>query len=140
MYLQVSPTKGVPRFGVKRKLAPHYIGPYPIIARCGQVAYKLELPTKHAEVHDIFLVLQLKKCLKPPVDKILDDVEHLQPDLTYSEHLVRILDKKERITRRRKLKFFKVQWSNHSEKEATWESKEFLRTHYPEFLLETIGT
>jgi hypothetical protein len=33
--------KGVQRFGVKRKLAPRYVGPYPIIDRCGRVTYKL---------------------------------------------------------------------------------------------------
>jgi hypothetical protein len=41
VYLKVSPMKGVQRFGVKRKLAPRYVGPYPIIERCGRVAYKL---------------------------------------------------------------------------------------------------
>jgi len=31
VYLKVSPIKGVPRFGIKRKLAPKYVGPYQII-------------------------------------------------------------------------------------------------------------
>jgi hypothetical protein len=44
MYLRISPMKGVKRFGVKRKLAPHYIGSFPILEKCGTVAYKLELP------------------------------------------------------------------------------------------------
>jgi len=44
VYLKVSPMKGVNRFRVKGKLAPHYIGPFPIIDRCGQVAYRLKLP------------------------------------------------------------------------------------------------
>ena len=43
-YLRVSPMKGVQRFGVKGKLAPRYVGPFPIIERCGPVAYRLELP------------------------------------------------------------------------------------------------
>ena len=35
VYLKVSLMKGVNRFGVKGKLAPRYIGPFPIIDRCG---------------------------------------------------------------------------------------------------------
>jgi len=44
VYLKISPMKGVNRFRVKGKLAPRYIGPFPIIDRCGQVAYRLKLP------------------------------------------------------------------------------------------------
>jgi TATA-binding protein-associated factor Taf7 len=43
-YLKVSPMKGVQQFGVKRKLAPRYVGPYQIIEKSGRVAYKLQLP------------------------------------------------------------------------------------------------
>ena len=38
VYLKVSPMKGVSRFRVKGKLAPRYIGSFPILERCGQVA------------------------------------------------------------------------------------------------------
>jgi hypothetical protein len=41
--LRVLPMKGVNRFGVKVKLAPHYIRPFPIFKKCGTVAYKLDL-------------------------------------------------------------------------------------------------
>jgi hypothetical protein len=44
VYLSVSPMKGVKRFGVKGKLAPHYIGPFAILEKCGTVAYKFDLP------------------------------------------------------------------------------------------------
>ena len=47
----------------------------------------------------------------------------LQPDLTYVEHPVKILDKKERVTRKSVVKFYKVQWQNHSEDEATWNKR-----------------
>jgi hypothetical protein len=56
VYLRVSPKKGVKRFGVKGKLAPHYIGPFPILEKCGSVAYKLDLPPSLAGVHNIFHV------------------------------------------------------------------------------------
>jgi hypothetical protein len=53
VYLKVSPMKGMKRFGVKGKLAPHYIGPFPILEKCESVTYKLELPPSLAGVHDI---------------------------------------------------------------------------------------
>jgi hypothetical protein len=56
VYLRVSPMKGMKRFGVKEKLAPRYIGPFPILEKCGSVAYKLDLPPSLAGVHDIFHV------------------------------------------------------------------------------------
>jgi hypothetical protein len=45
VYLKVSPMNGISRFGVKGKLAPLHIGPFPILERCGPVAYRLVIPT-----------------------------------------------------------------------------------------------
>jgi hypothetical protein len=56
VYLKVSSMKGIKRFGVKGKLAPRYIGPFPILRKCGSVAYKLELPPSLAGVHNIYHV------------------------------------------------------------------------------------
>jgi hypothetical protein len=82
----------VKRFGVKGKLALHYIGLFPILEKCGTVAYKLDLPPYLAVVHDIFHVSQLKKCLKAPVDVVLSEVTPLETDLPYPEHLIKVLD------------------------------------------------
>jgi hypothetical protein len=84
--------KGVKRFGVKGKLVPRYIGLFPILEKCGIVAYKLDLPPSLARVHDIFHVLQLKKCLKALVDVVLPDVTPLEVNLSYSEHPIKVLD------------------------------------------------
>jgi hypothetical protein len=126
IYIKVSPMKGMKRFGMKGKLSPRYNGPFPILGRCGTVAYKMELPPSLAEVHDIFHVLQLKKCLKAPVDVVLLEVAPLESDLTYPEHPIKILDQKSRVTRRKMIKFYKIQWSNHTVEEATWENEYFL--------------
>jgi hypothetical protein len=119
VYLIVSPMKGVKRFGVKEKLAPHYIGPFPILEKCGTMAYKLDLPPSLAGVHDIFHMSQLKKCLKAHVDVVLPEVTPLEADLSYPKHLIKVLNQKDRVTRRKTIKFFKIQWSDHSEEEAT---------------------
>jgi hypothetical protein len=135
VYLKVSLMKGVKRFGVKGKLSPRYIGPFPILEKCGKVAYKLELPPSLAGVHDIFHISQLKKCLKAPVDVVLPEVAPLKTDLTYPEHPIKILDQKSRVTRRKMIKFYKIQWSNHTEQEVTWESEDFLRSRHLNFEL-----
>jgi hypothetical protein len=127
--------KGVKRFGVKGKLAPRYIGPFPILEKCGTMAYKLDLPPSLARVHDIFHVSQLKKCLKALVDVVLSEVTPLETDLSYPEHPIKVLDQKDHVTRHKIIKFFKIQWSNHSEEEATWESEDFLCSSHPGFEL-----
>jgi hypothetical protein len=99
VYLKFSPMKGVKQFGMKGKLSSRYIGSFPILRRCGTVAYKLELPPSLAGIYDIFRVSQLKKCLKAPVDVVLQEVAPLKADLTYPEHLIKILDQKSRVTR-----------------------------------------
>ena len=58
----------------------------------------------------------------------------LQPDLTYVEHPVKIQDEKERVTRNSVVKFYKVQWQNYSEDEATWEHERYILKHYPHLL------
>jgi hypothetical protein len=125
--------KGVKRFGVKGKLSSRYIGSFPILEKCETVVYKLELPPLLAGVHDIFHVSQLKKCLKAPKDIVLRKVAPLETDLTYLEHLIKILDQKSRVIRRKTIKFFKIQWSNHTAEEATWESEYFFRSRHPDF-------
>jgi hypothetical protein len=135
VYLRVSPMKGVKRFGVKGKLAPRYIRPFRILEKCGSVAYNLDLPPSLAGVHDIFHVLQLKKCLKAPVDVVLPEVTPLETDLSYPEHPTKVLDQKDCVMRRKTIKFFNIQWSNHSEEEATWKSEDILCSCHPDFVL-----
>jgi hypothetical protein len=135
VYLRVSPMKDVKGFEIKGKLAPRYIRPFPILEKCGTVVYKLDLPPSLAGVHDIFHMSQLKKCLKARVDVMLPEVTPLEANLSYPEHPIKVLDQKDRVTRRKMIKFFKVQWSNHTEEEATWESEDFLHYIHPGFVL-----
>ncbi|WVZ81250.1 hypothetical protein U9M48_028645 [Paspalum notatum var. saurae] len=123
VYLRVSPMKGVHRFGVKGKLAPSCL--------------LTRVATTPSVVHDVFQISQLKKCLRVPKEAVDTSQIQVEPDLTYEEHTIKILDQKQRSTIRRTLNFYKVQWSNHSEEEATWEQEEYLQTKYPGFLPST---
>jgi hypothetical protein len=91
VYLHVSPIRGVKRFGIKGKLAPRYIGLFPILEKLGVVAYKLELPPSLAGVHDVFHVSHLKKYLKVSTDVVVNDVAPLDADVAYLEHPVKLL-------------------------------------------------
>jgi hypothetical protein len=135
VYLRVSPMKGVKRFGVKGKLAPRYIRPFPILEKCGSMAYKLDQPPSLAGLHDIFHVSQSKKCLKALVDVVLPEETPLEADLSNPEHPIKVMDQKDRVTRRKTIKLFKIQWSNHSEEEATWKCEDFLHSRHPDFVL-----
>jgi hypothetical protein len=99
VYLKVSPTKGVQRFGIKGKLAPRYIGPYEIKESCGPVAYQLKLPSHMSTIHDVFHISQLRKCVRLPTEVLPEPELQIEPDLSYQEHPVRVLDQKERSTR-----------------------------------------
>jgi hypothetical protein len=86
VYLRVSPMKGVCRFDIKGKLAPRYISSYPVIDKYGLISYQVELPSKLLKVHNVFHVSQLKRCLKPPTDVVVEDTIQWEPDLTYKTH------------------------------------------------------
>jgi hypothetical protein len=119
-------------FHVKGKLAPCYIGPFKILECRGEMSYQLELPAELSEFHDVFHVSQLRKCLPVPnkpetFKQINPNSVDLNHDLTYRERPIHILEEDIRLTHRHKIKMYKVQWSNHSEDEATWEREDYLR-------------
>ncbi|WVZ84234.1 hypothetical protein U9M48_031286 [Paspalum notatum var. saurae] len=131
VYLKVSLMRGIRSFNMKGKLAPRYIGPFKIVERKGEVAYKLELPSNLSGIHNVFYVSQLKKCLRVPEEQAPLEGLDVQEDLTYTEHPVKILETSERVTRKRRVKMCRVQRKHHTEEEATWEREEELRATYP---------
>jgi hypothetical protein len=119
VYLKVSPMKGLRRFKVRGKLALRFIGPFKIWEKRGEVSYKLELPPQLSDVHDVFHVSQLKKCLRVLKEQIpMEDLD-AKKDLSYQEYQVKILEMSERVMWNKKIKMCKVQWSHHTEEEAT---------------------
>jgi hypothetical protein len=110
--------RGLRQFKIRGKLTPRYIGPFKILEQRGEVAYQLELPPQLSDVHDVFHVSQLKKCLRVPEEQMpLEDLT-VSEDLTYQEYPVKILDTSDKVTRNNRYKMCKTQWSNHTE-EAT---------------------
>jgi hypothetical protein len=69
------------------------------------------------------------------VGVVLPEVTQREADLSYPEHPIKVLDQKDRVMRCKTIKFFKIQWSNHSEEEATWESDDFLCSRHPDYVL-----
>jgi hypothetical protein len=133
VYLKVSPMRGLSHFKVWGRLAPRFIGPFKILEKRGEVAYQLELPPQLSDVHDVFHVSQLKKCLRVPEEQIpLEDLD-AKEDLSYQEYPINILETPERVTWNKKIKMCEVQWSHHTEEEATWEREEELKAEFSSF-------
>ncbi|KAK1663768.1 hypothetical protein QYE76_051927 [Lolium multiflorum] len=137
VYLKVSPLKGMQRFQLKGKLAPRYVGPFKVLSRRGEVSYKLELPEEMAAIHDVFHISLLRKCLEvPEKTEVFKNIDHrsvdINTDLTYREVPIRILEEAYRTTHTRSIKFLKIQWSNHTKDEATWEREEDMKKEYPD--------
>jgi len=73
VFLKVSPTKVIMRFGVTGKLSLRYIGPYPVTQRVREVAYRLELPPRLPRVHNVFHVSKIHKYIQDPSHVIEPD-------------------------------------------------------------------
>jgi hypothetical protein len=101
--------RGTRKFRVKGKLAPRYVRPFKIIDRKGEVAYQLELPPQLSNIHDVFHVSQLNKCLRVPEEQLPMEYLDLGGDLTYGERSIKILDRAERVTHSKVIKMCKVQ-------------------------------
>jgi hypothetical protein len=101
--------RGLHRFKVRGKLAPWFIGPFKILEKRGEVAYQLELPLQLSDVHDVFHVSQLKKCLRVPKEQIpMEDLD-AKEDLSYQVYPIKILETSEIVTQNKKIKMCKVQ-------------------------------
>jgi hypothetical protein len=92
----------------------------------------LEQPPQLSDVHDVFHVSQLRKYLQVLEERMPLKELQVVEDLTYQEYLVKILDTSEKVTRNNRYRMCKVQWSNHTEEEATWEKEDQLKAEFPE--------
>ncbi|GJX17135.1 putative nucleotidyltransferase, ribonuclease H [Tanacetum coccineum] len=134
VFLKVSPTRGVRRFGIKGKLSPRFIGPFEILDRIGEVSYRLALPPQLSHVHNVFHVSLLRGYKYHPLHVVSYPFDQIREDLSYTEEPESILDRQDRVMRNKTIPFVKILWRNHPEREATWETEESIRTSYPHFL------
>jgi hypothetical protein len=125
--------RGLHHFTVRGKLTPRFIGSFKISEKRSEVAYQLELPPQLSDVHDVFHVSQLKKCLCVPIEQIPMEDSDAKEDLSYQEYPVRVLEMSEIVTRNKRVKMCKVQWNHHTEEEATWEREKELNAEFPSF-------
>jgi hypothetical protein len=83
----------------------------------------------------VFHLTQLKKRMFVPENEVITEANAwIEPDFLLIEYPLRVLDLKERKTRRQTVRMYKIQWSHHTKEEATWETEEYLNTKYPGFL------
>ena len=132
VFLKVSPRRGVTRFGRGGKLSPRFIGPFDILERIGDVAYRLALPPQISRVHDVFHVSMLRK-YEPDPSHILEwNGLELEADVSFEEKPVEILDRRDQVIRGKTIHLVKVLWSHHGVEEATWEREDEMRAKYPD--------
>jgi hypothetical protein len=93
---------------MKGKLASRFVGPYPVISRVGPAAYRLELPKSMSDIHNVFHVSQLRKCLQVLENHIEAEAIQIQKDHQYQEKPVKILDSAVRRTRNSEVRLCKV--------------------------------
>ena len=132
VFLRVSPWKGVRRFGKKGKLSPRFIGPFEILERVGQVAYRLALPPALSSVHDVFHVSALRRYVSDVTHVLSYEDLVLDETLSYEEQPVKVLDRKDKVLRNKTIPLVKVLWQNSKVEEATWELESDMRSQYPE--------
>nr|GFC03610.1 putative reverse transcriptase domain-containing protein [Tanacetum cinerariifolium] len=105
---KVSPWKGVVRFGKRGKLNPRYVGPFKVLERIGDVAYKLDLPEELTRVHNMLYVSNLKKChADEPLAVPLDGL-HLDDKFHFVEEPVEVVDHEVKRLKRSRIPLVKV--------------------------------
>jgi hypothetical protein len=131
--------KGIIQFGVKRKLALIYIGPFEIKERIGLVAYRLELPAYLDKIHNMFHVSLLRKAKIDPSRVLPQVLVKIKGDLTMKAKPVKILGRDEKVLRNKRVSLVRVLWrSFHIEKE-TWERESEMKGKFLR-LFSDIGT
>ena len=98
-----------------------------IIARVGKVAYRLELPEEHSQIHNTFHMSHLRKCvLDEEVVVSLDDIQ-VEERLNYMERPIAILERKVYVLRNKGVPLVKVQWEHMRGSKWKWDPEAKMR-------------
>jgi hypothetical protein len=132
VFLKVSPTTGIGRALRSRKLTPKFIGPYEILGRVGEVAYRIALPPYLSNLHNVFHISQLRKYVPDPTHVIeVDDIQ-VRENLTVEAIPLRIEGREVKKLRNKEIASVKVVWGGPAGESATWELEDEMRKSYPE--------
>nr|GEY64908.1 putative reverse transcriptase domain-containing protein [Tanacetum cinerariifolium] len=132
--------KRVVRFGKRGKLNPRYVGPFKVLERVGDVAYKLDLPEELSIVHNTFHVSNLKKCHADEALAVLLDGLHFDDKLHLVEEPVEIVDREVKRLKRSQIPLVKIQWNSKRGPEFTWKREDQFRKKYPHLFARTAST
>ncbi|KAL5819629.1 hypothetical protein ACOSQ4_023471 [Xanthoceras sorbifolium] len=98
----------------------------------GPVACRLALSLELEKIHNVFHVSMLRRYRSDPSHRVQTETIEIQPNLTYNEEPVKILNREVKELRNKRIPLVKVLWRNHNVEEATWESEEVMRQQYPQ--------
>ncbi|KAK8936665.1 hypothetical protein KSP39_PZI012024 [Platanthera zijinensis] len=130
--LKIKPFKGASRLRRLGKLSPRYVGPFPILERVGEVAYRLQLPEELQRLHDVFHVSALRKYIRDPEKIVPVETVQLNADLSSPTEAYQILARQNKKLRNRDVKFVQIWWKGQSQDEATWEREDTMRDLFPD--------
>jgi len=132
VFLRVTPITGVGRALKSKKLTPRFIGPYQILERIGEVAYRVALPPSLANLHEVFHVSQLRRYIHDPSHVVqIDDVQ-VRDNLTVETSPMRIEDRELKQLRGKEIALVKVAWGGPAGGNVTWELESQMKESYPE--------
>jgi hypothetical protein len=132
VFLRVSPTTGIGRALRSKKLTPRFIGPYEILGRVGEVAYRIALPPSLSNLHNVFHISQLRKYVPDSTHVIeVDDIQ-VRENLTVETIPLRIEGREVKKLRNKEIASVKVVWGGPVGESATWELEDEMRKSYPE--------
>ncbi|GJU14408.1 putative reverse transcriptase domain-containing protein [Tanacetum coccineum] len=95
------------------------------LERC--VAYRLRLPEELNGVHDMFYVLNLKKCLADPTLHVPLEEIQVNAKLNFVEEPVEILEREFKKLKRSRIPIVKVRWNSKRGPEFTWEHEDQMK-------------
>ncbi|GJX62425.1 putative reverse transcriptase domain-containing protein [Tanacetum coccineum] len=116
---------------------PRYVGPFKVLEKVGEVAYKLELPEELSRVHNTFHVSNLKKCYADEPLAVPLDGLHFDDKLQFVEEPVEIMDREVKRLKRSRIPLVKVRWNSKRGPEFTWEREDQFRKKYPHLFTKT---